>query len=221
MPFTGADPQSLLAKRLSEPVHPLRTTPDVPEAVEQVVMRSLTRVPADRYASAAVLPFADLSAEGDQEYFSEGLTDELITSLSRAGGLQVAARTSSFQFKGRDIDVREVGRRLHVGSVLESSVPKSGDPLRISGQLVSARDGYQLWADAYVLVIPYSGEVGPFALALAYTGQGDLNKGFEYLNRAIDVRDRFLPENLFDPLPDRLRADPRFGRVEQRMGVPH
>ena len=212
MPFTGSNPQSLLAKRLSEPVPSLRTTRDVPEAVERVVMRSLARAPADRYASAAelaqalqmawsgphqaappgsprgsrrrrlgvgglllavvalgaglvvrlggraedeaptsvaVLPFADLSEGGDQEYFSDGLTDELITSLSRFGGLQVAARTSSFQFKGRDIDVREVGRRLHVGSVLEGSVRRSGNHLRISAQLVSARDGYQLWADAY------------------------------------------------------------------------
>ncbi len=100
-------------------------------------------------ASAAVLPFTDMSATKDQEYFSDGLTEELITSLSQVPGLRVAARTSSFQFKGTNADVREVGRKLAVGSVLEGSVRRSGDRLRVSAQLVSARDGYQLWADSY------------------------------------------------------------------------
>ena len=100
-------------------------------------------------ASAAVLPFTDLSPAHDQEYFSDGLTEELITALSRIEGLRVAARTSSFQYKGRQVDVREIGRQLDVGSVLEGSVRRSGNRVRISAQLVSARDGYQLWADEY------------------------------------------------------------------------
>ena len=79
-------------------------------------------------ASAAVLPFVDLSPSKDQEYFSDGLTDELITSLSKIEGLRVAGRTSSFQFKGRNPDVRDVGRRLGVGAVLEGSVRQSGRP---------------------------------------------------------------------------------------------
>ena len=100
-------------------------------------------------ASAAVLPFVDLSPEKDQEYFSDGLTEELITSLSQVEGLRVAARTSSFQFKGRSLDVREVGRTLDVGVVLEGSVRKSGNQLRIATQLVNVADGYQLWSEAY------------------------------------------------------------------------
>jgi TolB-like protein/Tfp pilus assembly protein PilF len=96
-----------------------------------------------------VLPFVDLSPERDQEYFSEGLTEELITSLSQVEGLRVAARTSSFQFKGRNPDVREVGRTLDVRSVLEGSVRKSGNRLRIAVQLVNVSDGYQLWSQAY------------------------------------------------------------------------
>jgi TolB-like protein/Tfp pilus assembly protein PilF len=100
-------------------------------------------------ASAAVLPFTDLSPGKDQEYFSDGLTEELITSLSRVEGIRVAARTSSFQFKGQPADVREVGRRLEVGAVLEGSVRKSGNRLRVSAQLSSAKDGYQLWSDSY------------------------------------------------------------------------
>jgi serine/threonine-protein kinase len=99
--------------------------------------------------STAVLPFVDLSPGKDQEYFSDGLTDELITTLSEVPGLRVPARTSSFQFKGQNPDVREVGRRLDVGSVLEGSVRKSGNRLRVSVQLVSVKDGYQLWAESY------------------------------------------------------------------------
>jgi TolB-like protein/Tfp pilus assembly protein PilF len=100
-------------------------------------------------ASAAVLPFVDLSPERDREYFSDGLTDELITSLSQIHGLRVAGRTSSFQFKGRNADVRDVGRRLGVSAVLEGSVRQSGNRLRVSAQLVNASDGYQLWSQSY------------------------------------------------------------------------
>jgi eukaryotic-like serine/threonine-protein kinase len=100
-------------------------------------------------ASAAVLPFLDMSPEKDQEYFSDGLTEELITSLSQVEGLRVAARTSSFQFKGRNADVREVGRSLDVGAVLEGSVRRSGNRLRVAAQLVNVADGYQLWSQAY------------------------------------------------------------------------
>ena len=100
-------------------------------------------------ASTAVLPFVDLSPQKDQEYFSDGLTDELITTLSQVPGLRVPARTSSFQFKGQNPDLQEVGRKLHVGSVLEGSVRKSGNRLRVSVQLISIKDGYQLWAESF------------------------------------------------------------------------
>jgi len=213
-PFTGPSPQAILAKRLSEPVPHLKTSREVPGAIDRAVTRALARAPVDRFAtaaefadalqvtsvetasstvlvpstgirskrlrigalagalllailggyfavgrwqagatataaSAAVLPFADLSPGKDQEYFSDGLTEELITSLSRIQGLRVAARTSSFQFKGRNADVREVGRKLDVGAVLEGSVRRSGNRLRVTAQLSSAKDGYQLWSDSY------------------------------------------------------------------------
>ncbi|HEY4649451.1 MAG TPA: protein kinase [Gemmatimonadales bacterium] len=111
--------------------------------------RSRPGATAEAAASAAVLPFSDLSPGKDQEYFSDGLTDELITSLSQVKGLRVAARTSSFQFKGRNADVREVGRKLDVSAVLEGSVRRSGDHLRVTAQLSSVKDGYQLWSDSY------------------------------------------------------------------------
>ena len=108
-------------------------------------------LPASRRssASAAVLPFLDLSPQHDQEYFSDGLTEELITSLSQIKGLRVAARTSSFQFKGKNPDVHDVGRKLDVGAVLEGSVRKSGNRLRVSTQLIDVKNGYQLWSDSY------------------------------------------------------------------------
>jgi adenylate cyclase len=99
--------------------------------------------------SIAVLPFADLSPEKDQEYFCDGMTEELIGALSRVDGLRVAARTSSFEFKGQAQDVRVIGERLHVGHVLEGSVRKDGGRLRISAQLIKAADGYHVWSETY------------------------------------------------------------------------
>jgi serine/threonine-protein kinase len=99
--------------------------------------------------SAAVLPFNDESPGKDQEYFSDGLTEELTTALARLPGLRVVARSSAFQFKGSSVDVREVGRRLGVATILEGSVRRSGNRLRVSAQLVSAKDGYELWSDSY------------------------------------------------------------------------
>jgi TolB-like protein len=99
--------------------------------------------------SIAVLPFADMSPESDQEYFSDGMSEELIDALTKIPGLRVTARTSSFQFKGERRDIREVGRALGVTHVLEGSVRKSGDRLRITAQLVDTTDGYHLWSERY------------------------------------------------------------------------
>ena len=99
--------------------------------------------------SIAVLPFVDMSQAKDQEYFSDGISEELLNLLSRVPQLQVAARTSSFSFKGRQIEIPEIARQLHVAHILEGSVRKSGDRLRIAVQLVRAAEGYQLWSESY------------------------------------------------------------------------
>ena len=99
--------------------------------------------------SLAVLPFANLSGDPDQEYFADGMTEALINALGRAEGLKVAARTSSFAFKGRSVDVREIGQKLGVATVVEGSIRKSGDDLRISAQLVDVAEGYTLWSNTY------------------------------------------------------------------------
>ena len=97
----------------------------------------------------AALPFRDLSPERDQEYLCDGLTEELIDSLSRMHGLQVAARTSCFALKGDTTDVQEIGRKLKVGTVLDGSVRSAGERLRVSVRLTSTSDGFQLWSQRY------------------------------------------------------------------------
>lgn len=97
----------------------------------------------------AVLPFADLSQDGDHEYFADGVTEELINALAGIDGILVSARTSAFAFKGRSVDVREVGRQLGAGSILEGSVRRSGDRVRITAQLIDAATGYHLWSQTY------------------------------------------------------------------------
>ncbi len=99
--------------------------------------------------SVAILPFVNMSADHEQEYFCDGLTEELITKLSQIQELKVAARTSAFVFKGKNTDIRDVGQKLRVENILEGSVRRSGSRMRITAQLISAADGYHLWSDNY------------------------------------------------------------------------
>jgi TolB-like protein/predicted TPR repeat methyltransferase len=96
-----------------------------------------------------VLPFADMSPEGDQEYLSDGIAEELLNLLVQIPDLQVAARTSSFSFKGKDMKIADVARELHVAHILEGSVRKAGDRVRITAQLIKADDGYHLWSETF------------------------------------------------------------------------
>lgn len=99
--------------------------------------------------SIAVLPFANMSSDPEQEYFSDGITEELLDALAQLGGLCVPARTSSFAFKGKDTDIREIAEILGVEAVLEGSVRKAGDQVRITAQLFEAEGGYHLWSEVY------------------------------------------------------------------------
>jgi TolB-like protein/Flp pilus assembly protein TadD len=99
--------------------------------------------------SIAVLPFANMSGDKDQEYFSDGLTEELLNSLSEINELQVAARTSAFSFKGKDTDIGTIARKLNVGAVLEGSVRRSTHTIRITAQLINAVTGFHLWSKTY------------------------------------------------------------------------
>ena len=99
--------------------------------------------------SIAVLPFVDMSAAKDQEYFSDGMSEELLNLLSKIPGLKVISRTSSFSFKGKNLDVRKIGENLGVANILEGSIRKSGNMIRITAQLIEVRNGTHLWSETY------------------------------------------------------------------------
>ncbi len=173
-PFSGASARAVIAKHLSEPPPPLRARrPDAPAAVERALARALAKDPADRFPtvadftaaleetrpagpalvgktrSIAVLPFVNASADAENEYLSDGITDELINALTKVEGLRIASRTSAFALKGKPQDVRAIGALLGVSAVLEGTVRKSGDRLRITAQLSAADDGRNLWSERY------------------------------------------------------------------------
>jgi serine/threonine-protein kinase len=166
-PFAGTTIQSLLAKRLTGP--PPRLT-GVPTSVDEVVRRSLATMPQDRFATAValanalveaarkptgpekslvVLPFEDISPGKDNEYFADGLTEELIADLSHVGGLRVISRTSAMMYKGVRKPADEIGRELGVRYLLEGSVRKAGDRLRITAQFIDTATDDHLWAEKY------------------------------------------------------------------------
>ena len=172
-PFAGSGPRATMARHAIEPPPLIRTLrPNVPLAVELALQRALSKAPAERFSTMAdfcdalvaapaavpsgegrraiaVLPFVNSSADPENEYFSDGMTDELITALSKVEGLQVASRTSVFAFKNLREDVRSIGARLNVSAVLEGSVRKSGNRLRITVQLIGVADGRTLWSERY------------------------------------------------------------------------
>jgi serine/threonine-protein kinase len=176
-PFAGTGARATMARHAIEAPAPIRVRrPTVPLAVERALARALAKSPLDRYptmsdfvaglvdvgadlASAApaggdsraiaVLPFVNASADPENEHFSDGITEELITALTKVEGLQVASRTSVFALKGAREDVRTLGARLNVTTVLEGSVRRAGQRLRITAQLTGVSDGRTLWSERY------------------------------------------------------------------------
>jgi serine/threonine protein kinase/Tfp pilus assembly protein PilF len=115
------------------------------KAADKAVMASKNR----QVSSVAVLRFADISPGRDQEYFCDGICEEIIGALSKVSGIRIASRTSSFRFAGQELDIREIGKKLGVDSVLEGSIHKVGDRLRINARLVNISDGYCLWSESF------------------------------------------------------------------------
>src|SRR2546425_803479 len=175
-PLLGPGPRATMAKQVTETPRPLRMLrPEVPPHVERALGRALAKNPADRFASAgafvaalqgqgtasggplswtaarciAVLPFVNASPDPDNEYLSDGITDEQIAALAGVEGLRVASRTSVFALKGKPQDVRAIGALLGAAWVLEGTVRRAGDRLRISAQLTSTEDGQLLWSERY------------------------------------------------------------------------
>ncbi|MGH7535454.1 MAG: protein kinase domain-containing protein, partial [Gemmatimonadales bacterium] len=176
-PFAGTGPRETMARHAIEtPVSVRVRRPNVPEAMDWALARALAKEPAERFPDVqafvdglvatvsdlvpvtsnardaraiAVLPFVNASADPDNEYFSDGMTDELITALTKVEGLHVASRTSAFALKGLREDVRALGARLGVSTVLEGSVRRAGSRLRVSVQLTSVTDGRTLWSERF------------------------------------------------------------------------
>ncbi|PYO26836.1 MAG: hypothetical protein DMD73_11335 [Gemmatimonadetes bacterium] len=168
-PFAGPSARVVMARHVAEAVPPVRAVREgVPEIVERALTRALAKSPADRFGTAgefvraleapslpapehsvAVLPFANLSHDPEDEYFSDGMTEEIITAASAVKALRVVARTSAFAFKGKTLDVRTVGRQLNVATVLEGSVRRAGRRLRITAQLIDVANGYHIWSERY------------------------------------------------------------------------
>jgi eukaryotic-like serine/threonine-protein kinase len=174
-PFRGESARATMAKQVTEKSRPLRLLrPDAPAAFERILEKALAKDPAARYQTIlefcdaltrakkepnrpfvmttrtiAVLPFVNSSPDPDNEYLSDGITDELINALAKVQGLRVASRTSVFALKGKAQDVRAIGALLEASEVLEGSVRRSGDNLRITVQLTSTEDGHLMWSERY------------------------------------------------------------------------
>ncbi len=140
--YFAVDKFLLAPRRESAPATPASTAPAATTAVPQAT-------PALDARSIAVLPFASMSTDAENGFFADGLSEEILNSLARIDGMQVVGRTSSFQFKGKDEDLREIGRKLAVANVLEGSVRREGGRARITAQLIRASDGIHLWSNTY------------------------------------------------------------------------
>lgn len=134
-----------------QPTYRAEAPPPVPPVANADATKSSLAEPAVPISakSIAVLPFTDLSPSHDQEYFSDGMSEELLNALAKVKDLKVAGRTSSFLFKGKNEDMRVIGKTLGVANILEGSVRKQGDKVRITAQLIQASDGFHLWSDSY------------------------------------------------------------------------
>ncbi len=164
--FAGDSVAQVLSGVLRDDPPAPRTTP----ALQQIVKKCLAKRPADRFQSIAelkaalervmapaaqkepsiaVLPFANMSGDKEQEYFSDGLAEEIINALAQIPGLKVTARTSAFFFKGKNVNVAQIASELGVQYILEGSVRKGGNRLRITAQLIGAADGFHLWSERY------------------------------------------------------------------------
>ena len=174
-PFEGTTLVDLLASILHEtPVPPTRLNPQVPLRLSRIIDKCLAKDPSARWPtmddvrqrldglgtdlrtaaratdrSVAVLPFADMSPARDQEYLCEGIAEEILIALSRVKGLRVASRPSAFRFKASTEDLSEIGARLQVSTLLDGSVRKSGERLRVTVKLTDVADGYCLWSERY------------------------------------------------------------------------
>jgi TolB-like protein/Tfp pilus assembly protein PilF len=142
---TSPELQRIVTRCLRKaPEDRFQTIAEVTAALEHVPAK-----PASEHPSIAVLPFANMSADKENEYFSDGLAEEIINELAQVPGLKVTARTSAFAFRGKEQDIRKIAETLNVRTVLEGSVRRSGNRIRVTAQLINAADGYHLWSQRF------------------------------------------------------------------------
>jgi adenylate cyclase len=142
------DGGEIAVKNIDRPIRVWKWHPRAAPDLAKPKPKEEPAVPA-ALASIAILPFTNMSGDPEQEYFSDGISEDIITDLSKIAGLTVIARNSSFTYKGRSVDIRTVGRELGVQSVLEGSIRRAGNRVRITAQLIDATNGAHLWADRY------------------------------------------------------------------------
>jgi TolB-like protein len=213
---------------------PQAVTSAAPETTARAIAAPSTAAPfAPPPHSIAVLPFVNLSGDKEQEYFSDGLTEELLNSLAEIDGLQVAARTSSFSFKEHP-DIATVARKLNVAAVLEGSVRRSANTVRVTAQLVNAVTGFHLClalsyhklgrqAEAEAALARFKalqGDAGAYGYATIYAQWGDTREALTWLETALRLRDPQLVSLKTDPLLDPLRKEPRFQAFERELKFP-
>lgn len=210
------------------------------EPVPAEPVASVEEIPAPAPVSApdksiAVLPFADLSELGDQEYFSDGLSETLIDTLSMMPDLQVAAREASFHYKGRNVVLNEVGKELGVAYILQGSVRKSGDQLRVSAQLVNATDGFNVWAstfdrglaDTFAIQDEITQQVTTALSVTLGAGRFDIPgmtrdiAAYDKALQGIATYNQFTPDAVFlalNMVEEAVRLDPQYGRAWLLLG---
>jgi serine/threonine-protein kinase len=143
-PLDGPAAEIALRCLRKSPSERFQTMHEVKAALERIAAK-----PVERHPSIAVLPFANMSGDKEQEYFSDGLSEEIINALAQLPGLKVTARTSAFAFRGKEQDIRKIAEALDVRTILEGSVRRSGNRIRVTAQLINAQDGYHLWSQRY------------------------------------------------------------------------
>lgn len=149
--------------------------------------------PGPLAGSLVVLPFQNLSPDGQSQYLADGVTEELTNELAQGKDLRVVARTSAYQFKGKAVDIREVGRRLNVTAALEGSVAREGERVRITAQLNRTADGYAL--------------------------VNDRDNAIECLRQSAEAREGQILYLKYEPVFDGIRADPRYAALERIVGL--
>src|SRR5499433_3544522 len=242
LPMTFVDLGAQQVKNIQEPirVYQLGTPREAQEAAPARVAETESPPPLPDKPSIAVLPFQNMSGDPDQEYFADGMVEEIITALSRFKSLFVIARNSSFTFKGKAVDVKEVGRRLGVRYVLEGSVRKASGKVRITGQLIDAASGAHIWGDRFerdltdvfalqdevtvAVVSAIQPKLFQTEIAMAARRRPENLTAYDYYLRAMQQHYVMTREGVAEGLRlahRALKLDPRFGLAAALAAVRH